>query len=492
MIRISKSDYVLGLKCPTALWYKKFRKDLEPEMNEAVLETGTEVGILACDKFPNGFRIDYKPWEQEALDQTRFAMERGEPAIYEATFATSTGEYCAVDILRNNNDGTWDIVEVKSTTKTENYHYYDVSFQRYVLQKCGVNIKRCFIMTLNPDYVRHGELDVQELFKLHLVEEDFCCFQDVNTVENNLNMLHKVLESEEPPACISKRKCGDSTFYECGYKKYCWQNVPAYSVFNAFKADKADDVYEKFGMDVANVPQELYAKQLHKGDIEAFLANEEIINVPKLKEFVNKLKYPLYFLDYESIQPAIPMFDNSRPYQQIPFQFSLHVLRTPGGELEHYEYIHNNQHTDPRPELIKHLIEYCEDNDGSVVVYNKTAESTWNSQMARDFPEYAQGLNTINDRIIDLLIPFRQRDIYKPCQNGSASIKKTLPAFVPSMSYANLGIHNGTEASTQFMNFMTGKQTAEQTKKMMENLHEYCGQDTMAMVRLLDVIQGIL
>ena len=227
---------------------------------------------------------------------------------------------------------------------------------------------------------------------------------------------------------------------------------------------------------------------MHKGDIEAFLDNIDVINKDVLREFTGRLKWPLYYLDYESIMPAVPMFDNSRPYQQICFQFSLHVQRTPGGELKHYEYLHNDPNTDPRPGLIKKLIETI----GSVIVYNQGFEQGRNSEMARDFPEYAEQLMAINNRMVDLLIPFRERGLYRPCQKGSASIKQTLPAFVPEMSYENLGIHNGDEASKNFMDFMTGKQTPEQTKEMMANLHEYCGQDTMAMVRLLDVIQNII
>ena len=141
--------------------------------------------------------------------------------------------------------------------------------------------------------------------------------------------------------------------------------------------------------------------------------------------------------------------------------------------------------------MIKHLIETIGDT-GSVIVYNQGFEEVRDNEMARDFPEYADQLLAINNRMVDLLKPFKERGLYKPCQNGSASIKKTLPAFVPEMSYDNLGIHNGTEATEQFLDFMTGKQTTEQTKQMMDDLHEYCGQDTMAMVRLLDVIQGVL
>ena len=486
MFKISKSDYVLGIKCPNALWFKRFRKELQPEMNQAVLDNGTAVGELACNRFPGGVRIVAKPWEEAAITQTKSAISGNVPFIYEATLGTNTGEYCAVDILRNNDDGTWDIIEVKSTTRPHDYHIIDASFQRYVFTQCGVKIRNCFILTLNPEYSRHGALDIDELFAMHDVTEEL---QDSDTVQAETARIRAILDGPELGIAISKVKC--NRFYECGYKCHCWRNVPEYSVFDVFKGRAADEIYAEYGADLRNVPVELREQQMHKGDIEAFLDNIDVINKDVLREFTGRLKWPLYYLDYESIMPAVPMFDNSRPYQQICFQFSLHVQRTPGGELEHYEYLHNDPKTDPRPGLIKKLIETIDDS-GSVIVYNQGFEQGRNSEMARDFPEYAEQLNAINDRMVDLLIPFRERGLYRPCQKGSASIKQTLPAFVPEMSYANLGIHNGTEASDQFMAFMTGKQTGTQTKEMMKNLHEYCGQDTMAMVRLLDVIQNAL
>ena len=481
-MKISKSDYVLGVKCLNALWFKKNRRDLQQEMNQAVLDRGTEIGILAQNRFPGGVIITAMPWDYEAAYRTQDAIRANEPYIYEATLGTETGEYCAVDILRNNNDGTWDIIEVKSTTSPKDYHIIDASFQRYVFTQYGIKIRKCFIMTLNPEYIRHGDVDLDELFVLHDVTDEL---QDTETVQSEVARIHAILNGPELGFVISKTKC--SKFYDCPYQSHCWKNIPQYSVFDAFKGALADDVYSEYGADLRNVPAEVREKQIHKGDIEAFLDNVDVINKDILRNFTDQLRWPLYYLDYESIMPAVPMFDNSRPYQQICFQFSLHVQRTPGGELEHYEYLHNDPNTDPRPGLIKKLIETIGDT-GSVIVYNQIFEQGRNTEMARDFPEYAGKLNAINDRMLDLLKPFKERGLYRPCQNGSASIKQTLPAFVPEMSYANLGIHNGTEASDQFMAFMTGKQTANQTKEMMSNLHEYCGQDTMAMVRLLEVI----
>ena len=486
MFRISKSDYVLGIKCPIALWFKKYRKELQPEMNQAVLDRGTEIGMLAQNRFPGGVVISALPWDYEAAWRTQDAIKIGEPYIYEATLSTDTGEYCAVDILRNNDDGTWDIIEVKSTTRPHDYHYIDVSFQRYVFTQCGIKIRKCFIMTLNPEYVRNGRVDLDGLFTLHDVTDEL---QDMETVQSEIKRIRAVLGGPEPGVTISKTKC--NKFYECGYKCHCWKNIPQYSVFDAFKGALADDVYSEYGADLKNIPADVRERQMHPGDIEAFLDNADVINPAILKQFTDSLRWPLYFLDYESIMPAVPMFDNSRPYQQVCFQFSLHVQRTPGAELEHYEYLHDNPNTDPRPGLIKHLIETIGDT-GSVIVYNQAFEEVRNNEMARDFPEYTEQLQAINARMVDLLIPFRERGLYKPCQNGSASIKQTLPAFVPEMSYVNLGIHNGTEASDKFMAFMTGNQTPDQTKQMMDDLHEYCGQDTMAMVRLLDVIRGFL
>lgn len=484
MFKISKSDYVLGVKCPNAIWFKKLRKDIPTEMNMAILERGTAIGELAQQKFPGGTIITAKPWEYEAAWRTQDAIKANDPYIYEATLSTKTGEYCAVDILRNNNDGTWDIIEVKSTTHPHEYHYLDASFQKYVFTQCGVKIRDCYILTLNPEYVRHGALDIQELFVLHNANEEL---QPMEQVAADVKRIRAVLDGPELGIAISKGKC--NKFYDCPYQHHCWKDVPAFSVFNVFRGALADEMYAAYGADLKNVPAEEHCRQMNKGDIEAYLTGDEIVNKAVLQEFIDQLQWPLYFLDYESIMPAVPMFDNSRPYQQICFQFSLHVQRTLGGELEHYEYLHNESGTDPRPGLIKKLIETIGDT-GSVVVYNQGFEQGRNTEMARDFPEYADQLLAINERMIDLLKPFKERGLYRPCQNGSASIKQTLPAFVPEMSYENLGIHNGTEASDQFMNFMIGKQTQAQTEEMMQNLHEYCGQDTIAMVRLLEVVQN--
>lgn len=194
-------------------------------------------------------------------------------------------------------------------------------------------------------------------------------------------------------------------------------------------------------------------------------------------------------MDYESINSPVPLFDNSHPYQQICFQFSLHILEKPGAELKHYEFLHDKP-TDPRPELIRKLIEYCGD-QGNIIVYYQPFEKTRNKEMAETFPEHADDLLAINDRIVDLIVPFKQHHLYSHKQNGSASIKKTLPAFT-NLSYEGMDIANGSQASEQYLNFINGRQTADETSKMLQALLKYCGQDTFAMVELLRVIKGLI
>lgn len=519
MIKISKSDYVLGIKCPLALYYKKHRPELKPETpkNDAVLKSGTEVGELARKRFPGGTLINEDSWTDAAISHTLDVISNNKPAIffreywesdksedpseeeftYEAVVKTPTNEYCAADILRNNNDGTWDLIEVKSTTSLKNKragprggarkdsHIIDISFQRYVFEKSGIKIKRCIIMTLNKEYIRHGNLDLNQLFIEHDVTDEL---DSMEMVEQNIAHFRAILEGPELGIAITKTKC-QNTFYECPFMSHCWANVPKYSVFNAFRAPDCDRIYDQYGTaDLTKVP-ETPKQDIKQIEIDCFMNSSDYSDIPALRKFVSGLQYPLYFLDYESINSPVPLFDNSHAYQQVCFQFSLHVMEHPGAELKHYEFLHDKP-TDPRPALIKKLIEYCGDN-GNIIVYFKAFEATRNREMAEDFPEYADGLLAINDRIVDLLVPFSKRYLYSHKQNGSASIKKTLPAFT-TLSYEGMGIANGSQASEQYLSFIRGQQTPDVTAEMMHNLLKYCEQDTFAMVELLRVISELI
>lgn len=477
-MKISKSDYILGLKCPFALWLKKHRSDLKPEFDEGILIQGNEVGLYAQKLYPKGNEVTYLPWEPESLIQTEKFIEEGAEAVFEAAAKTPSGEYCAADILVRNDDGSWDIIEVKSSTECKEYHLLDLSFQYYVFTNAGYNIQNCYVATINNQYMREDEINPLKLFKIHKVTDEV--IQLAKNVPSNLALIRNIKSGEEP-VCEIGKCC--SNFFGCPYIFHCWKDIPEYSIFNVHRIDKAAQIFQEYKTaDLKELPKDLFPAGKCK-DIECFLQKKNIVDDEKIAEFLNELKYPLYFLDYETINSAIPLFEGTHPYQQIPFQFSLHIKKAPDSKLEHVEFLHQAQ-TDPREALIMKLIDSCGE-AGSVVVYNQTFENKVNRDLMDDFPSYLKEISRINDRMVDLLAPFRQRMLYSHTQNGSASIKKTLPAFT-DMSYEDLEIGNGLDASSQYLAFIKG--SVEQPEDLFKNLLEYCGQDTLAMVKLLDVL----
>lgn len=211
-----------------------------------------------------------------------------------------------------------------------------------------------------------------------------------------------------------------------------------------------------------------------------------IVKPAKLRGFLNQLRYPLYFLDYETLTLAVPLFAGTRPHQQIPFQFSLHVQDSPNAELAHYEHLHQER-SDPRHPFTEQLIRLC-NVSGSIIVYNQSFEKNRNEELAVKFAQHTAALQAINDRMVDLLVPFRRRWLYHPAQKGSASLKAVLPAFTRA-SYDHLAISNGRDASRQYGNFMQGNVREKELPLLWHKLKEYCKQDTYAMIMLLDVVQ---
>jgi hypothetical protein len=480
-ITLSKADYVLGLKCPLALWYNKFRRELEVDASGPAIAQGNMIGELAWQRFPRGMLIEEAPWKPEAAKRTAECVRNKKKYIYEAVARLKTGELCAADILRRNADGSHDIIEVKSSSEVKEYHILDVSFQRYVFRKAGYKIRKCHVMTLNSAYEREGDLDLKKLFTLNDVTG---ALDSLAQVERNIAALRAMLAGKEPNCAIGAA-CG--AFYPCKFEAHCWRGVPEYSVFNVVKMEEAEALYQEHKTaDLKKLAPFISVTGKKQNDLECFLRKKTVRAPEQLQEFLNQLQYPLYFLDYETINSAVPLFDGTKPYQQVPFQFSLHILDKPGAALRHVEYLHA-QRTDPRPRLVRALVKAC-GKKGSVIAYYAPFEKGRNDELARAFPEHASALRVINDRVVDLFEPFRGRHLYSYKQQGSASIKKVLPAFT-SMSYAGLDIGDGQVASSMYLAFMNGLLSRQEAGKMFADLRVYCGQDTMAMVELLKVVR---
>lgn len=303
-------------------------------------------------------------------------------------------------------------------------------------------------------------------------------------VPGELNRLKAVLDlAIEPEVAIGKH-C--QTPFACDFIPYCWQHVPDYSVYNLFNGDKLEGLLAGGVLDVADIPDGTDLTPRQAIDVGAFKQNRVYLEIDRIVQFLDGLVYPLYFLDYETIMPAIPLFDGTRSYQQIPFQFSLHIQKNKGGPVTHSEFLFTAS-GDPRMDFLVHLLNDCGDK-GSVVVYNRVFEAGVNMSLAQAFPNYSEALSGINDRMVDLLVPFRTRALYHPDMRGSASLKSVLPAFVPDLSYDDISIADGQTASLKYLKVVKAEVSGEEKEKIFKDLRQYCALDTLAEVKLLEIL----
>lgn len=444
---LSKSKFVRGEKCQKSLWLHVHCPKLAvvDDNQQVIMSRGTNIGILARDYFPGGViavKGDY-PTEESAIF-TRDLIDQGVETIYEATFIHDD-TLVAVDILTKI-DGNWKLFECKSTASVKDNHFLDLAIQVYVVKGVGINLTDASVMHLNSGYVRRGVLDVQQLF---INQSVFKKVMEIQAdIPQRLAELKEMLNGCEPLIVM-----GDycTSPYGCEFQDYCrtLRTVP----------EQADVV------EIDNTPT---------------------IQQDSIRSRLSSYGYPLYFLDFETMRPAIPLFDESRPYQQIPFQYSLHYLPEKGGELIHSDYLAWPE-GDPRPGLIRNLIEdtRCE---GKILAYFVPFERGRISEMARDFPEYTDELHNIAGRLEDLMLFFQKREMHYPAMGSGYSIKTVLPLMVPELSYQELEISNGMEASLQFEQ-LYGSTDKELIEKTLGDLLKYCHLDTLAMVRILEVLE---
>lgn len=490
----SKSKYCGLWQCPKIAWLRKYKLD-EITVDGSVIarmEAGNVVGDLAMGLF--GDFVEVTAYDDEKIDlskmieNTKAEMAKGTPVICEASFDFN-GLYCAVDILKKDGDG-WAIYEVKSSTHEDKQVYAaDVAYQKYVLENCGVNVTGSYLVCLNNEYIFDGVLNIQELFKITDISESV--FFESATIKTNLNVAEMILKSEEEPPIDLSTACNNP--YRCSFWKYCAKEIPTPSVFDLYRMSfsKKIDYYKKGKIryeDLINEPKITNDKQLRQ---MSFYLKEQGTYIDKagIGAFLDTLSYPIYFLDFETVQPVIPEYIGTKPYAQIPFQYSLHYIEKKDGELKHKEFLAESG-TDPRRALAER---HCEDIPMNVCVtaYNKAFECTRIKELAEAFPDLADHLFNIESNIKDLLVPFQSGYYYNKAMGGSFSIKSVLPAIFPDdpeLNYHNLEqIHNGGEAMSIFPKIKD--MTPEDAATTRHNLLKYCELDTYAMVKVWEKLQ---
>lgn len=479
---LSKSQYIRGIQCHKSLFLYKHHKELRDEISatqQAIFSSGTDIGALAQYLFPGGVEVPYEGLSiAEQLKMTADMIAKGVRTIYEASFEHD-GLFVKVDILHRGDKG-WELYEVKSSTAVKAVNYHDIALQYYVLAGAGIKIKKSCLVHINNQYVRNGKIEIDKLFAINDLTVDVVGMQQ--DVANNISSMRSMIEGDMPLVDIGPH-CSDP--YDCDFRGHCWQHIPENSVFD-LRGRGIDKFayYNRGQIAFADLPlDELNDSQ--RFQVEMHLNQDEQVDTDGIQEFLGNLWYPLCHFDFETFMSPVPLHDGMRPYQQIPFQYSLHIQRQEGGAVEHYEFL-AEPNIDPRPDLIKAMLEQIP-KDSCVLTFNMAFEKTRIKEMSQDFPEHAEDLNHIHNRVMDLIVPFRKRYAYRWQQYGSNSIKNVLPAFVPDMSYKDLEISNGGMAMDAY-HLMCSETDPIKLELLRCNLLKYCKRDTEAMVKIHQVL----
>ncbi len=451
-MQLSKSDYMLYLRHPAWLWLKKHSKDKLPLIDEgtqAMFDAGHKFEAYAEALFTDGITLGFKNYDEygSLTDRTQQSLNDGASTIFQSRFVW--GEYnCLPDIINIVGDKEIDLYEIKSSTRVKEEHLYDLAFQRAVIEANGLTIRKIFVICVNNAYVRRGDIEPKELTKIEdvtLAVHNLAAF-----TESNMPLALETMKSDampEPnPAFLGA--LGNKREWQAIYESLTGIDKPDYS--NA---------------------QPTTQKQ-------------------EINTFLSTLAYPLYFLDYETMAAVVPYFDGHRPYQQVPTQYSLHILESPDAELHQTEYLHRDN-SDPSLPLTQKLIEDI-GTIGSIITWNASFEKSCNTTLAQLNPEYADAIMAINERVVDLMIPFKPSNGWyaDPRFEGSASIKSVLPVVVPSLSYKELGIQNGGSAQALWMQAVLDG-TRDDKEVILDDLLKYCCLDTLAMVEIFNVLRKL-
>ncbi len=482
---LSKSKYLNGLQCPKYLWVRIKEPASLPRFDASMLHRfnqGHLVGEIAKKRFPDGIDIPADDFTVNLMKTEELLKDR--KSLFEAGIMVNNA-FSRIDILKHVNNDEWDIIEVKSSTRIKNVNFSDVSFQRYCCEQYGLKIRHCFLMTVNNEYVRQADIDPAGLLTITKITAGV--ERATNGIHQRVDSMFNTIASEKCPDATIGKHCNSP--YECPLKKDCWSFLPEHNIFDMYGSKKeAFELFEKDIYSFKHIPDDFQLSSKQEIQKICEISGKPHIEKKPISQFLNNLDYPLHYLDFETFSGAIPLFDGTRPYQQIPFQFSLHVVDAYNATARHYSFLADGT-DDPRAEFVASLKRVLGDS-GSIVVYNQSFEKGVLKALATIFPEYNDWVETLNGRIIDLLSPFRSFHYYDAEQKGSASIKNVLPVLTGA-SYDNLDISDGMNASLAFLGIISNSVSAEEEIKIKNDLEKYCTLDTEGMIWIVDKLKEL-
>ena len=489
---LTKSKYLSGLQCHKRLWYEKNhpeRKANPSRSQQRKFEQGQEVGVLARKSFSEGVLIDAID-PLVSVEQTKAAIERGDTCIFEASFIFND-VLVKCDILQKDGD-SWRIVEVKASTvntwfraseKEKERYLHDLAIQKYVLTGCKLCVSETQLMLINSRECVYP--DLSNLFSIEGVTDQVNQLMD--GVCCNVETFKIVLAGNDEPPVLIGDHCDKP--YTCPFKEtHCWKSVPKKSIFTISRLhpNKKNELIKNGILSICDLPTDFSLTPRQRAYVNSVLHNEPAIDAEAIQQELANLQYPIHFLDFETDNPPIPIFDGLRPYQHFPFQYSCHVMQS-DGSVTHHEYLHPDT-SDPRKPLLESLLNHVSTN-GSVVVYKASFEKGVLKDLAAAFPEHASTLQSIIDRLWDQLVIF-QKHYMHPSFLNSNSLKAVLPILVPSLRYENLDVQDGLEAQAVW-NLMLNTTSETRKNEVIENLKAYCKLDTLATLEIHKVLREL-
>ena len=494
---LSKTDFLIARDCNKNAWLKVHKPDVYKKQELSafdlnIIETGNEIDALARELFPGGVLVE----DRKDAAYTNELIAKRTPVIYQPVFTTDKFLAVADIIVWNSAREAYDLYEVKSSTaseedggrKTADY-LIDLAFQKIVIDSLFVPLGSCNLIRLNKEYVRSVVLSIPDLFLTQDLSDE--TENILAEIEGQMAGIHEYLNREDEPVgycdCIYKSKGNHcSTFW------YSCPVVPKYSVHHISRIHKTKltAFVEDGALDILSLTdtQTETLSDIQQRQVTTAQTGRISIDEDGVSAFLSQLSYPLSFIDYETYPCAIPKYSGYRPYQQIPFQFSLHIINEPGAEMTHVDFIHTDA-TNPDETFLR-AMEANLPTSGTILVWNQKFEKGINDQLAARVPRFHNFVTGVQARIIDLMSPFSGSTAvyYHPAFRGSASIKFVLPALVPELSYKNLEVQEGGTAADTWNRIVSGEYSEEEKMRKISALIAYCTLDTLAMAKIWEVL----
>jgi len=488
---LNKSRFLAGWQCLRRLYWQVHGPSEEgtdgDHPTEGVIFQGEEVALLARQAFPNGRTVGEAASDDFAalLNDTRALMAK--PAVSAVFLGAFEHNNIRIrtDILKRVGRKGWHLIEVKASTDVRDHHVYDIAIQRFVLESAGIPVVGVSLMHINRDYVYDGhQHDLKKLF----IQQDLSVAVDAvaEEVRALVRRARKTLLASEPPEAEPDVDCNSP--FDCEFFDRCHESLPDDHILLLHGNKKlANELLEGGIESIRKIPTSVELNGV-QDRMRRSLKAKKLLVEPELKGLLRQLKPPIYYMDFETANAAIPFCKGTKPYHQTPFQWSVHVQLPRAKKLQHHEFL-AEENGDPRLPFLTNLLEVLEQHPTApIVVYNQAFEKARLTELGAAFPKYAKRIGAVNERLWDLL-PVVRNHVYHPAFRGSFSIKMVLPALVPDMGYENMPIADGMAASAAYIQMRGQSVTAQEISALRAGLLAYCGQDTLAMKRVIEELQ---